>query len=196
VPRTDRLLLRRWRAEDRGPFARINADRRVMRYMPATLDRPASDALLERFEADFECEGFAPWALERGGELLGFTGLARVRPPLPFAGQVEIGWRLRYEAWGAGYATEAARACVGQAFTDLGLRELVSFTSVVNRRSRAVMGRLGMTQRDEFEHPLLAPGHRLRAHVLYRLQASGASCKSGRRFASENRAWPGRREPE
>jgi RimJ/RimL family protein N-acetyltransferase len=84
---------------------------------------------------------------------------------------VEIGWRLDRHAWGHGYATEAARAAAGFAFTVLGLDELVSFTSDGNARSRAVMERLGMT-RDEggdFHHPNVPAGHALRPHVLYRL---------------------------
>ena len=95
----------------------------------------------------------------------------------PLSDQVEIGWRLRRDAWGRGLATEAAREVLGTALdpTGLDLPEVVSFTAAVNLRSRALMERLGMTRdpADDFEHPALPPGHRLRPHVLYR--ASPAS---------------------
>ena len=85
---------------------------------------------------------------------------------------VEIGWRLAAEVWGRGLATEGARAVVEYAFTDLGLEELVSFTTVGNMRSRRVMEKLGMTRDadDDFDHPRLPEGHPLRRHVLYRLR--------------------------
>ncbi len=82
---------------------------------------------------------------------------------------VEIGWRLALSSWGAGYATEAARLAVGFGFAEAGLDEIVSFTVPANRRSIAVMERLGMRYDGEFEHPRLPIGHPLRRHVLYRL---------------------------
>ncbi len=90
----------------------------------------------------------------------------------PFRDALEIGWRLAREAWGQGFATEAARAAVAFGFHELELPEIVSFTVPENVRSRRVMERLGMTHdpAGDFEHPLLAEGHPLRRHVLYRLQ--------------------------
>lgn len=84
-------------------------------------------------------------------------------------GQVEILWRLRHDAWGQGYATEAARACIAHA-AKLGIPELVAFTFVVNGRSRRVMQKLGMTCVGEFDHPALPEGHPLRRHALYRIR--------------------------
>jgi RimJ/RimL family protein N-acetyltransferase len=88
--------------------------------------------------------------------------------------QVEIGWRLAREAWGQGFATEAAREVVRFAFDASGadLPALISFTATTNEPSRRVMRRLGMTHdpADDFEHPALPPGHELRPHVLYRLR--------------------------
>ena len=83
----------------------------------------------------------------------------------------EIGWRLAAAHWGRGYATEAALAVLVHAWDVLGLAEVVSFTSVGNARSRAVMERLGLRRdpADDFDHPNLPPGHPLRPHVLYRL---------------------------
>lgn len=175
VLETTRLVLRRWRDADREPFAALNADPRVMEYFPAPLTREQSDALVDRIEAGFVRHGTGLWAVERrdDGAFLGFTGLSRPSSP-PLVGTVEIGWRLAAHAWGRGFATEAARRVVEHAFAPDGadLDELVSFTARTNERSRAVMRRLGMTHDagDDFEHPSLPVGHRLRPHVLYRLR--------------------------
>jgi RimJ/RimL family protein N-acetyltransferase len=86
---------------------------------------------------------------------------------------MEIGWRLAFDAWGRGYATEAARACLAYGFSECGFRGIVSFATRSNRRSMAVMERIGMA-RDvdgDFEHPSLPAGHPLRPHVLYRIGA-------------------------
>ena len=171
--RTERLLLRRWRARDREPFAALNADPAVMEHFPAPLDRDASDALVAAIEAGFERHGFGLWALEprEGGELLGFTGLAVPAFEAHFTPAVEIGWRLARPAWGYGYATEAARAALEFGFEQAKLNEVVSFTAAGNLRSRAVMERLGMSHdpADDFDHPSLPPGHPLERHVLYRV---------------------------
>ena len=120
-------------------------------------------------------DGWGLWALEERatGRFLGFTGLARPRFEAPFMPAVEIGWRLARDAWGQGFASEAARAAASFAFDEIALDELVSMTVVANERSRAVMRRLGMTHdpADDFDHPLVAEAH-LKRHVLYRLRAA------------------------
>ncbi|MBA9002086.1 GNAT family N-acetyltransferase [Thermomonospora cellulosilytica] len=170
--RTERLILRRWRERDRGPFAALNADPQVMEHFPATLDRAGSDAAIDRYETGFEANGYGIWALEVAatGEFIGLAGLSPVTFTAPFTPAVEIAWRLVRTAWGHGYATEAGRACLAYGFEALGLPEIVAFTSTTNLRSQAVMRRLGMTHdpADDFDHPRLPPGHRLRRHVLYR----------------------------
>jgi RimJ/RimL family protein N-acetyltransferase len=168
---TERLRLRGWREEDRAPFAALNADPEVMRWFPGTLSRAESDALADRLQAALEDAGWGLWAVERMAdqEFLGFTGLARVDFEAPFAPAIEIGWRFARDAWGHGYATEAAQAVARRALGPMELPELVSFTAAGNTRSRAVMERLGMRQDGEFDHPRLPAGHELRRHVLYRL---------------------------
>jgi RimJ/RimL family protein N-acetyltransferase len=168
---TERLLMRRWRDADRGPFAAMNADPEVMRYFPAALDRVASDGFLDRMEALFQRQGFGLWALEEAatGRFLGFTGLNPMPPGVPGAGGMEVGWRLAAHAWHQGFATEAATAAVGVAFGGAGLAEIWSITAVSNEPSQAVMRRLGMTLQAYFDHPRIKPGHPLRPHVAYRL---------------------------
>lgn len=173
APEAERLILRRWREADREPFAAMNADPRVMEHFPAPLTRAESDAFIDRSEAGFETSGFGNWALEvvESGEFIGFTGLGRPRFTAHFTPAVEIRWRLAYAAWGRGYASEAARAVLVFAFDELGLDEVVSFTTTNNLRSQAVMRRIGMTYdlADDFDHPQLPVGDPLRRHVLWRM---------------------------
>jgi ribosomal-protein-alanine N-acetyltransferase len=175
--RTERLVLRPWRPEDRDPFAALNADPRVMEHLPSVLTRAESDAAVARYEAHFAEHDFGWFALELPGSapFIGYVGLAHPRFEAHFTPCVEIGWRIAAEHWRNGYATEAARACVELAFGPLNLTELVSFTAVGNAPSRRVMEKLGMRRdpSEDFEHPSLAPGHRLREHVLYRLRRPG-----------------------
>lgn len=170
---TPRLRLRPWRDADLPPFAALNADPRVMEHFPGTLGRRQSDATAARIRDRLDALGFGFWAVEVPG-VAGFIGFVGATVPTfeaPFTPCVEIGWRLAAEHWGRGYATEAASATVAHAFGPLGLDEVVAFTVPANRRSRAVMERLGMSRSpaDDFEHPGLPEGHPLRPHVLYRL---------------------------
>ncbi len=169
---TQRLVLRQWRDQDRKPFAQINADPQVMRYFPSPLDAAASDALLLRNRHNIEVRGWGLWAVERrvDGAFIGFVGLEQPMAALPCAPCAEVGWRLGVAFWGNGYATEAAKASLQYGFGELALDEIVSFTTLANQPSRAVMQRLGMVNADEdFDHPNLPAGHELRRHCLYRL---------------------------
>ena len=172
-PVTERLLLRRWKDEDRAPFAALNADPAVMEHFPARLTRAESDAFVDRIEQQLEDRGWGLWALEErsSGRFLGFTGLNVPGFQAHFTPAVEIGWRLARDAWGFGYAGEAARAAAAVAFDEVGLDEIVSFTATSNVRSMRVMERIGMTRdpADDFDHPALPEGSPLRRHVLYRL---------------------------
>ncbi|WP_425307606.1 GNAT family N-acetyltransferase [Ammonicoccus fulvus] len=172
--RTERLILRPWRATDREPFAAMNADPDVMRWFPYALDRAASDALAERISTHLDEHGWGLWALEVAdtGEFAGFTGLAVPGFEADFTPAVEIGWRLPRWAWGRGYATEAARAGLAYAFGTLELDEVVSLTTTGNLLSRAVMERLGMTHdpADDFDHPMIERDHPMSRCVLYRLR--------------------------
>lgn len=184
--RTARLLLRSWSDADRDAFAELNTDPVVMEHFPSTLTRAESDAFVDRIVAGFEKHGFGLWAVEvtATGEFIGFTGLSvprfRVawmegRPQQPV---VEVGWRLRRSAWGHGYASEAARAVLVLGFEKFGLREIVSFTTVGNVRSEAVMQRIGMTRLTEYSHPI--PGQEPLPSVAYYLAANERSEKVGR----------------
>ncbi|WP_369148815.1 GNAT family N-acetyltransferase [Streptomyces sp. R44] len=171
--RTDRLLLRRWRESDLEPWAAMNADPEVREHLGDLLTREQSDAVAALMQAEFDQRGFGWWALESQatGEFIGRAGLDVVGEDMPFAG-VDVGWRLTRTAWGHGYATEAARACLAFGFGVLGLPEVLASTTVNNLRSQAVMRRIGMTRNpaDDFEDPSVPEGP-LRRCVLYRTPA-------------------------
>jgi RimJ/RimL family protein N-acetyltransferase len=168
--RTERLLLRAWRPEDREPFAAMNADPAVMQHYLSTRSREESDARVGEIEQEFAERGFGKWAVEIPGEarFAGLIGLCGVHFKASFTPCVEIGWRLARAFWGRGYATEGARAALAFGFERLRMEEIVSFTVPGNLRSIRVMEKIGMRYSEEFEHPLIAPGHPLRRHLLYR----------------------------
>ena len=167
---TDRLILRPWRDSDRVPFAELNADAETMRHFPATLTREESDAFVDRIVARLDEDGWGLWAVEvpGGAPFVGFVGLSvpRFAPEL-----VEVGWRLHRDHWGNGYATEAARESLRFGFEELGLTEIVSFTTVANVPSRRVMERIGMTHDPsrDFDHPYL-PDWPQKRHVFYAIR--------------------------
>ena len=170
---TSRLILRQWRDGDAEALAAMNADPEVMRYFPKPLARAESDALLGRIREKWRRDGFSFAAVEvKGGGLIGFAGLSRSDFPAHLAPCVEIGWRLARHSWGQGYATEAARASLAHGFGAMGLDEVVAFSVAYNRRSRAVMERLGMAYNpdDDFDDPDAAVDSPLRPLVLYRLR--------------------------
>ena len=146
--RTERLVLRAWTPADRIPFAALNADPDVVRWVGdgTPLTRASSDDLVDRIEAHWRARGFGLWAVEEraGGAFVGFAGLAVpwfLPAVLP---AVEVGWRLARGAWGRGYATEAGRAALGHAFGDLELAEVIATIFPDNLQSVRVAEKLGM----------------------------------------------------
>jgi RimJ/RimL family protein N-acetyltransferase len=122
--RNERLLLRQWRDEDRAPFAALNADPVVMEHFPSTMTREASDAFVDFNVAALAERGWGLWAVEVADTeaFIGFVGLNEPRFEAHFMPAVEIGWRLARDAWGDGYATEAARSALAYAFDEFGFR--------------------------------------------------------------------------
>jgi RimJ/RimL family protein N-acetyltransferase len=175
--RTPRLLLRAWREEDLAPFAEMNRDPAVMEHFPGLLSREESDDLASRIRIHFERNGFSFWAVEEeAAGFIGMVGLVATRYEAHFTPAIEIGWRLASSAWGHGYATEAALACLAFGFEELQREEIVSMTVARNHRSRRVMEKIGMhrSEADDFDHPLVEEGP-LKRHVLYRLTRAGWS---------------------
>jgi RimJ/RimL family protein N-acetyltransferase len=169
---TARLAFCAWQERHVAPFAALNADPDVMRHFPATVSAEQTRAGVDTWRQQFADRGWSNWAVELlgSGEFIGFIGLSVPRRLLPFSPCVEIGWRLKRAAWGQGYATEGARACLRVGFERLGLEEIVSFTALSNRPSIAVMQRIGLQPAHaDFEHPAVPEGHALRPHCLYKI---------------------------
>jgi len=168
-----RLRLRRWRAEDRAPFAGINDEPAVRRYL-SPLSRAGSDAMLDRIDAHFARYGWGLWAIEEreSGALIGLCGLEHIPWQAFFTPAVEIGWRLSTPWQGKGLAREAAETVLTFGFDSLGLSRVVSVTTPANKASWGLMERLGMQKIGEFDHPVLPEGHPLRRHVAFEIIAS------------------------
>lgn len=168
---TGRLTLRPWQEADIAPFHAMGQAAEVMRYLgpPMTIDqaRNAYDRMVAR-QAE---HGFCFWAIERteDGAFIGFCGLLPAK--MPIEGEVEIGWRLAREAWGQGYAREAAQASLDWAWGHLDVPAIAAITVPANTRSWGLMERLGMVRvpDGDFDHPDLAENDPLRRHILYRI---------------------------
>ena len=179
---TERLLLRPWRDSDAQPFAALSADPQVMAFLRNPPAKSSVSGLtlarrmIARNEALSRKRGFGHWALEAVGAapFIGTAGLAVFPYQRSAEPSVMIAWRLARDYWGRGYATEAGRAVLDFAFEQLGLEEVVAFTVPANRRSRAVMEKLGMNRSpdDDFDMPDLPDGHPLRRQIFYRLRRS------------------------
>jgi RimJ/RimL family protein N-acetyltransferase len=171
---TDRLVLRAWRDSDLDALCALCADPEVMRYLGPLQSRQELAAALARQQGYQRHHGYSFWPIERrdDGLFLGFCGLQPGAEGTPVEGAVEIGWRLRADAWGKGYAREAAVASLAWAWAGLGTPEVVAITNIGNTRSRGLMERLGMTRDpgEDFDHPALPEDNPLRPHILYRIR--------------------------
>jgi RimJ/RimL family protein N-acetyltransferase len=171
VIETERLILRPWRDADRPPFIAMSADPAVMETLGGVLSAAEAEDYIDRGAARLATFGFCRWALERreDGAFIGAVGLAPIHQSLPLPAGFEMGWRLVRDAWGRGYATEAAKAAIADGFERRGLTEVFAFTSLPNLRSQAVMARLGMQRAAtlDFDHPALAADHPMRRHLVW-----------------------------
>lgn len=169
---TERLILRRWEVRDAAPFHAMGQDEDVMRYIGAPLSMADVDAMIARQNGFADATGSCFWAIERAadGAFLGFCGIKPGAAGTPIEDEPEIGWRLARDAWGQGYAREAAAACIGQAWAR-GTDHIVAITVPANTRSWGLMERLGMRRRvdGDFDHPAVPADHPLRRHLTYRI---------------------------
>lgn len=155
---TERLVLRDWTPEDREPFLRHTNTPAVMRWLGGVLDDEKAGAMLDRLEAYRRDHGFTFWIVERkadngplAGEILGFCGLKRANLVPGPIGDIEIGWRLREDAWGHGFAREAAVAAMGTAFERFAEPHVIALTVLENTASWGLMLRLGMERREDLD---------------------------------------------
>ena len=190
IIKTERLILRPWKETDLEPFADLNADPRVMEYFPYPFSKKQSYDIAEFIKLHMETKGWGIWAVSvpEIADFIGFIGLYNVDPstfPAPFAPAIAIGYRLAFNHWGKGYATEGAKAVLAYGFNSLKLKEIVAFTAKINIKSRRIMEKIGMTYdpKDDFDYPQLPPNHPpnyftfsgdhpLKRHVVYRIHRS------------------------
>jgi RimJ/RimL family protein N-acetyltransferase len=155
VAETERVRLRTWDDEDEFRFFEIMNTPAVMRWLGGLQTPEEWSAGYNRLRGYQRNFGFTFWIVERksDGEILGFCGLKRANAPGAdaIAGEVEIGWRLREDAWGQGYAKEAAAASLELAFGRFGAPQVVAVTAAGNAPSQGLMIRLGMTRREELD---------------------------------------------
>jgi RimJ/RimL family protein N-acetyltransferase len=174
---TDRLILRPWEDRDRAAMAAIHGDPQVRRFFLKVSTPEEVDADIDLAIERARMNGFHFQAaeLKGSGELAGLIGIGMVPEPtraaIPSHPQVEIGWVLGREFWGQGLAPEGARAWLDYAWS-IGLPEIVAFTARLNLPSQRVMEKLGMTRdhADDYEHPSIPEGHKLRPHRVYRIR--------------------------
>lgn len=174
VARTPRLCLRDWKPGDREEFVRHLNTPAVMRWLGGVQDKATYTAAFDRIDGYQRDFGHTFWIVERlsDGALLGFCGLKRVNAPgASCAGDFEIGWRLREDAWGQGFAKEAAVASLDLAFSRFGAPHVVALTVEGNKASRGLMVRLGMTRREDLDFVDERFGPELNPTIVYRLEA-------------------------
>ena len=172
---TDRLILRDWRDEDWPEFFRLTNTPAVMQWLGGVLDHDGMAKQRARVETCHAANGFCFWAVERKstkenetGELLGFCGLKCADAPgSTVTGAIEAGWRFREDAWGQGYAKEAAIAALDVAFTRFGAEEVIALTVIGNTASWGLMERLGMRRRAELDYDDMRYGSLWRRTIVY-----------------------------
>jgi RimJ/RimL family protein N-acetyltransferase len=174
---TERLILRPWRDADRADFLETCNTPAVTRHLGGPSSEAQIDAAIERIRASQADRGFCFWAVERrvDGAFLGYCGL-KVADEIPaIAGRIEIGWRLREDAWGRGYAREASLACLDWVWRNTEADAIVAMTVPANAPSWGLMERIGMARVEggDFDHPMVPDGSPLKRHVLYRIARPG-----------------------
>jgi RimJ/RimL family protein N-acetyltransferase len=155
---TLRLILRDWREEDWDDFFRLTNTPSVMQWLGGIADEQGMKLARDRLEQYHREHGHTLWVVERKddgghltGEHLGFCGLKRANQQGAPIGDFEIGWRLREDAWGKGYALEAARAAMASGFKDFGAPHMIALTVEGNAPSWGLMLRLGMERRRDLD---------------------------------------------
>ena len=174
IAETERLRLRNWDAADVDEFIRHTNTEAVMRWLGGVWPREKHEAAFGRIKTYEREHGHTFWIVERksDGALLGFCGLKRVnsegaRNP----GDFEVGWRLREDAWGQGYAKEAAIASLDLAFDRFGASHVVALTIPANEPSQGLMKRLSMTRRQDLDFESADVPEGMGPVVVYRIDA-------------------------
>lgn len=154
---SERLGFRNWTQNDLPEFAAMNSDPKVMEHFPKKLTEEETNTFIARLQNHYKEHGYNYFATEllESGEFIGFIGLAYQTYETAFTPAIDLGWRLKKEAWGNGYATEGAQRCLVFAFDELKLDHLIATCTEKNLKSEKVMKKIGMEKLAEFDHPKL-----------------------------------------
>lgn len=169
IIKTERLGLRNWIHNDIKPFIEMGKDEVVMRHFPNTLSDEESIGLIQRLQKHFDNFGYTYFAVDilESDDFIGFAGLANQTWESEYTPCVDLGWRLKRSAWGKGYATEAAKACLASALSTFGLKEVFAFVTDTNLASENVMKKIGMKLIGKVQHPLIKNEPRFKHCIVY-----------------------------
>lgn len=169
IIKTSRIGLRNWHRSDLDAMTAINQNPQVMRYFPSRPNRKETEVFILKMQHQFQQNNYCYFAAELlpTAEFIGFVGLSDQNYPADFTPCVDIGWRLKVQAWGKGFATEAATACLEYAFNRLYLKEIFAIAPLVNKPSIRVMEKIDMQPKGTFRHPKLINHPHLTECVVY-----------------------------
>jgi RimJ/RimL family protein N-acetyltransferase len=141
---TSRLRLREFTPADVESLETVLGDPIAMRYYPAAFDRKGVELWIEKNIGRYRLNGHGLWAmlLRSTGELIGDCGCTVQE--VEGVKHVEVGYHVRRDLWGNGFATEAAQACIEYAFGKLGLDRVISLIRPENVPSRRVAEKNGL----------------------------------------------------
>jgi len=170
--KTKRLGLRNWLPSDLEPFYKMCQDETVMRFFPKKLSEKDTQDFINRMQTHFKEYGFCYFAVSvlETNEFIGMIGLLNQNFKSDYTPCVDIGWRLKQNSWGNGYATEGAIACIDFAFKTLKLKDVFSFATLNNKGSESIMKKIGMKYIGQFQHPKIIDNEKLRDCMVYKIE--------------------------
>lgn len=171
--KTKKLILRQWQESDFPFYAKLTADREIMKFFPRTLSLEESTFTAKKFMKLIANRSWGFWAVEEksSGKFIGYAGLHAPQTQFPFSPCVEIAWRMPEKYWENGYALEAGKEILTCAFKTIGLEKVLYFSSIHNVKAEEIVKELGMLKQEEnFYHPFVERGHKLSEHYLYEIK--------------------------
>ncbi len=168
---TPRLGLRNWRDADINLAHKMNSNTVVMEYFPKTWSLKETCSFVDRMKDHYDQYGFCYFAVDRldTNSFIGFIGLMHQTYKTGFDPFIDIGWRLIPEAWGHGFATEGAQACLHFAFTKLLVDKVYAVAPQSNKKSQRVMQKIGMHEHQDFDHPNISKDDPLHKCIAYQI---------------------------
>ncbi len=169
---SSRLGFRNWQDDDLNKMLLLNQDEQVMKYFPSIQSKEITAAFINRMKTEYEEYQYCYFAVEEitNQEFLGFIGISNQDYGKDLGKFIDIGWRLRKSAWGKGFATEGAKACLQYSKEVLKLDKIYSVAPKINVPSISVMQKIGMVKVKEFTHPKLIDYPDIKQCVLYEIK--------------------------